>query len=100
MIATIDLIACHSEMTRDCITAARAFTADRGNAHAKARFDHMRETLNELAQTLWQHQPAAVSDQIVWAEYMLNGATFFLICRDNIAMFRNARNRAEAILGH
>ena len=85
------------EITRDYIAAERAFTSDRGDARAKVRLDDMRKVIDQLAPALWQHQPKSKSDQVVWAEYMLEGAVVFLIREDNVAMFRKARNRAKAI---
>lgn len=99
MSAATELIARHRETARDYIAAERGFIANGGNARAKARLDHVREIITGLAPVLWQHQPEAKSDQIVWAEYVVKGAVVFLVCRDNVAMFREARHRAQAILG-
>jgi hypothetical protein len=100
MTATSELIARHCDMTRDYISAEKLFATERGNARAKDQFDHVCKVMDELAPALWQHQPAARFDQIVWAERMLKGAMVFLICRENVAMFRNARDHAEVILRH
>lgn len=99
MTVTIKLIDRHRGMTRDYIVAERTFIADPGSVRAKARFDHLREMMDELARELWQHQPEAKFDQIVWAEYMLKGAVVFVICHDNMTRFRDACHRAKAILG-
>jgi hypothetical protein len=100
MTETTELIDRHRAMTRDYIAAERAFTADPGNARTKVRLDHLREIMDELAPKLWQHQPEAKFDQIAWAEYMLKGAVVFVIRQDNVTRFRDACDRAKAILGH